>query len=139
MLSNLETETEKLIQIILMGQPELKAKLWLRQLTQLRQRVTLHYHLGPLDAEETAAYVRHRLHVAGANGGAAFFAPRALAKIYEHTRGVPRLINGLCDRALLTGYVSETQTIGPNVIDEVAGELPALIDEPVAATAEEEG
>ena len=68
MLSNLETETEKLIQIILMGQPELKPKLWLKELTQLRQRVTLHYHLTPLDMTETAGYVNHRLHVAGANG-----------------------------------------------------------------------
>src|SRR3989338_485455 len=130
MLSNLETETEKLIQIILMGQPELKAKLWLKELTQLRQRVTLHYHLTPLDEFETVAYISHRLHVAGANS-TPIFASDALPKIYQHTQGVPRLINGLCDRALLTGYVNETATIGPDIIDEVAGELPALIDEPI--------
>ena len=131
MLSNLETEQEKLIQIILMGQPELKSKLWLRELTQLRQRVTLYYHLGPLDACETAAYITHRLHVAGANG-APIFASSALSKIYDVTGGVPRLINGLCDSALLTGYVNEAKTIGLKIIDEVAGELPALIEEPVA-------
>src|SRR3989338_4291118 len=72
MLSNLETETDKLIQIILMGQPELKSKLWLKELTQLRQRVTLHYHLGPLDEFEAVAYVTHRLHVAGANSAPIF-------------------------------------------------------------------
>ena len=132
MLSNLETETEKLIQIVLMGQPELKAKLWLRELTQLRQRVTLHYHLGALDAQETAGYVTHRLQVAGANG-AAIFQPAALAQVYRHTKGVPRLINGLCDRALLTGYVNDTRTIGADIVNEVVRELPALTQDPVAA------
>ncbi|MBI4341866.1 MAG: AAA family ATPase, partial [Candidatus Omnitrophica bacterium] len=130
MLSNLETETEKLIQIILMGQPELKSKLWLKELTQLRQRVTLHYHLAPLDETETAGYIAHRMHVAGVNGTPVFAAP-ALAQIYRHTQGVPRLVNGLCDRALLTGYVNETKQIGPDVIDEAARELPALTSEPV--------
>ena len=132
MLSNLETETEKLIQIVLMGQPELKAKLWLKELTQLRQRVTLHYHLGALDAEETAGYVTHRLQVAGANG-AAIFQPAALTQVYRHTKGVPRLVNGLCDRALLTGYVNETRTIGADIVNEVVRELPALTQDPVAA------
>ena len=132
MLSNLETETEKLIQIILMGQPELKKKLWLGELTQLRQRVTLHYHLAPLDGFESAAYVTHRLQVAGANG-TPLFDSTTLPLIYEHTRGVPRLINSLCDRALLTGYVNDERTIDVNVINEVARELPAITREPVAA------
>ena len=130
MLSNLETETDKLIQIILMGQPELKSKLWLKELTQLRQRVTLHYHLAPLNEFETVAYISHRLHVAGANG-APIFGSDALPKIFHHTQGVPRLINGLCDRALLTGYVTEAKLIGADVIDEVSKELPALVSEPV--------
>lgn len=138
MLSNLETETEKLIQIILMGQPELKSKLWLKDLTQLRQRVTLHYHLGPLNAEETAAYVEHRLHVAGGNGSP-IFAKNALPKIFQCTHGTPRLINGLCDRALLTGYVSETRVVGPEIIEEVASELPALMDEPAVTAVELKG
>ena len=135
MLSNLETETDKLIQIILMGQPELQQKLWLKELTQLRQRVTLHYHLGPLNAEETGGYVAHRLHVAGANG-APIFAPEALARVYAHTQGVPRLINGVCDRALLTGYVQDAKTINHGIIDEVAQELPALTDRPAALAGE---
>ncbi len=132
MLSNLETETEKLIQIILMGQPELKQKLWLKELTQLRQRVTLHYHLPPLDEFEMVAYISHRLHVAGANG-IPIFNSRALPRIYHHTHGVPRLVNGLCDRALLTGYVTDATTIGPEIIDEVAAELPSLTQDAFAA------
>ena len=131
MLSNLETETEKLIQIILMGQPELKAKLWLKELTQLRQRVTLHYHLAPLDEYETVAYIAHRLHVAGANS-TPLFESTALPAIFHYSHGVPRLINGLCDRALLTGYVNEKKTISSAIVEEVAGELPALIEEPVS-------
>ena len=127
MLSNLETEREKLIQIILMGQPELKEKLWLKKLTQLRQRVSLHYHLGTLNEFETVAYVSHRLHAAGANG-ALIFESTSLPRIYHHTRGVPRLINALCDRALLTGYIQEVKSIGPGIIDEVASELPALVE-----------
>ena len=138
MLSNLETETEKLIQIVLMGQPELKAKLWLPKLTQLRQRVTLHYHLGPLNAVETVAYVDHRLHIAGANG-TPIFQPAALSAVFRHTQGVPRLINGLCDRALLTGYINETRTISTDIITEVAGELPSLAEESAGTTAEGEG
>ncbi len=131
MLSNLETETEKLIQIVLMGQPELKSKLWLRGLTQLRQRVTLHYHLAPLDEAETATYISHRMHVAGANGTPVFL-PEALKRIYMHTHGVPRLVNSLCDRALLTGYVNDSRRIDTQVIDEVAKELPALAAEPAS-------
>jgi general secretion pathway protein A len=130
MLSNLETETEKLIQIILMGQPELKSKLWLRSLEQLRQRVTVHYHLGPLDAAETAAYINHRLHIAGANG-TPIFNPSALAKVYEYTRGTPRLVNSLCDRALLTGYATDAKLITKEIIQDVVQELPALIQEPL--------
>ena len=136
MLSNLETETDKLIQIVLMGQPELQQKLWLKELAQFRQRVTLHYHLGPLDARDTGGYVAHRVHVAGANG-AAIFQPTALAKVFHYTRGVPRLINGVCDRALLTGYVQETKAIGAEIIDEVARELPALVQRPAANGADE--
>jgi len=130
MLSNLETETEKLIQIVLMGQPELKAKLWLRELTQLRQRVTLHYHLAPLDEADTTHYIDHRLHVAGANS-TPIFEGEAIAKIFQRTQGVPRLINSICDRALLTGYVNETKRISVDIVDEVVKELPALVDEPV--------
>ena len=128
MLSNLETEREKLIQIILMGQPELKQKLWLKQLTQLRQRVTLLYHLSALDEAEVGAYIMHRLRAGGSNQP--IFASETFARIYQLTQGVPRLINALCDRALLTGYVNEYQTIDNRMIDEAAAELPALMEQP---------
>ncbi len=130
MLSNLETETEKLIQIVLMGQPELQSKLWYKNLEQLRQRVTIHYHLTPLNAQETATYISHRMHVAGANG-TPIFLPDALAQIYERTKGVPRLVNSVCDRALLTGYVSDAKAITAGMVDEAARELPALGKGPV--------
>ncbi len=133
MLSNLETERDKLIQIILMGQPELKAKLWLKSLAQFRQRITLHYHLMPLDEMETAGYVHHRLHVAGAVDDGIFEA-EALRRVYRYTEGVPRLINALCDRALLTGYVNETKHISPAMIDEAATELPSLLINSAEAT-----
>ncbi len=132
MLSNLETEREKLIQIILMGQPELKDKLWLPQLAQLRQRVSLYYHLGPLDEQEVEAYITHRVHVAGGNSTPVFDAD-AFQRIFHYTQGVPRLINALCDRALLTGYVNESRLVGGKVIDEVAAELPSLTDRPMVA------
>jgi len=132
MLSNLETEREKLVQIVLMGQPELKTKLWLRGLSQLRQRVTVHYHLGALDEPETVGYVNHRLRVAGANGNGIFM-PEAYPAIFRRTRGVPRLVNAVCDRALLTGYVNETKTIRLEIIEDVAEELPSLMDHPAWA------
>ena len=97
-------------------------------MTQLRQRVTLHYHLGPLDEADTKAYIEHRLHVAGANG-TPIFNPEALHQVYHCSRGVPRLVNGLCDRALLTGYINEAKTVNASVITEVAGELPSLAEE----------
>jgi type II secretory pathway predicted ATPase ExeA len=88
-----------------------------------------------LDAEETAGYVQHRLHTAGGNG-AAIFTPEALSGVYRYTQGVPRLINGLCDGALLSGYVHEAKVIGSDIIEEVAGELPSLVETPsVTATA----
>ncbi len=127
MLSNLETETEKLIQIVLMGQPELKDILWLKKLTQLRQRVALYYHLKPLTLEEMNEYIDHRLKVANSSSEAVFTAD-ALERIYEYTDGVPRLVNSVCDRAFLTAFVSETRPIDSNMIDEVAAELPALSD-----------
>lgn len=127
MLSNLETETEKLIQIVLMGQPELKDILWLKKLTQLRQRVALYYHLQPLTLDEMREYIDHRLKVVNSSIEA-LFTPEAIERIYEYTDGVPRLVNSVCDRAFLTAFVSETRPIDSSMIDEVAAELPALSD-----------
>ncbi len=126
MLSNLETEKEKLIQIILMGQPELRDILALPELEQLRQRIAVYYHLDPLTEEETCNYIAHRLKVAGSNG-AVIFDDSALSKIYTYSGGVPRRINAICDRALLTGFIREQKTISSEVIDEVAKEINSIV------------
>jgi len=124
LLSNLETDTEKLIQIILIGQPEFREMLEQPRLLQLDQRVTVRYHLSPLSKEETGAYIRHRLAVAGAEDKIRF-SPDAVKRIGQCTRGVPRLINVLCDRALLMGYGQRTRDINKRMINpayaEVAG------------------
>ena len=104
LLSNLETDRQKLLQIVLIGQPELKRMLENRALRQLRQRITVRYHLTPLDYSETEEYIEHRMRVVGANG-APSFSPWALRRIYRYSGGVPRLINAACDKALLCGYV----------------------------------
>ena len=109
-LSNLETEKEKLLQIVLVGQSNLKDVLQKPELRQLDQRVSIRYDLKPLSKEETCAYVQHRLSVAG-GGAAVSFAPKALARVHRYTAGIPRLINLLCDRALLSGYSAHTNKI----------------------------
>ncbi len=106
LLSNLETDDRKLLQIVLIGQTELRKRLERRELRQLRQRITVRYHLGPIGREETEAYIFHRLTVAGSNGRPTF-SPAAIRAIHRHSRGVPRLINAVCDKALLAGYVED--------------------------------
>jgi len=112
LLSNLETETEKLIQIVLVGQPELVQILDRKDLRQLRQRIAVSYQLLEMDADDTARYVRHRLKVAGWQSGP-LFSEKALQLIYKFSGGVPRLINILCDRALLVAYGRDSMTISP--------------------------
>jgi general secretion pathway protein A len=104
LLSNLETDQRKLLQIVMIGQPELRLMLDQKELRQLRQRITVRYHLNPLTANETATYIDHRLHVAGANSSPTFD-QGALRRIYKYSRGIPRLINAICDKTLLCGYV----------------------------------
>ena len=104
LLSNLETDERKLLQIVLVGQPELRALLDAPGLRQLRQRITVRYHLGPLSREDTESYVRYRLRVAGANSRPVFSAG-AVRRIHRYSAGVPRLINAVCDKTLLCGYV----------------------------------
>jgi general secretion pathway protein A len=123
MLSNLETETEKLIQIILMGQPELKQKLGLSRLEQLRQRVAIYFHLSPLDFAETKDYVEHRLKVAS-DSKRKYFTDGALKLVYQFSKGVPRLVNQICDSAFITGFVDEAETINEKIMDEVMRESP---------------
>lgn len=104
MLSNLETYDQKLLQIILMGQPELSSKLKEERLRQFRQRVLVHYDLKPLNAREIERYITHRLTRAGSNGRVQF-TPRALGKIARSSMGVPRMINNICDKSLLATYI----------------------------------
>lgn len=123
LLSNLETDTEKLIQIVLMGQSELRDLLARHELRQLAQRVTARYHLSTLDAVETAEYVRHRLQVAG-GAGRVTFTRQALRAVYRASGGVPRLINLVCDRALLGGYVKAAREIDAATVRAAAREVP---------------
>ncbi len=123
LLSNLETEREKLLHIILVGQPELRDMLAQSGLAQLDQRVTLRWHLGPLSAEETVAYVRHRLRIAGAKRETLLFPVQSLRRVYRFSRGVPRLINTLCHRALLVGYTQEETRISPQIVRHAIREL----------------
>ena len=121
LISNLETDTQKLIQIVLIGQSELAEMLGRRELRQLAQRVTARYHLAPLSRQETDDYVRHRLAVAG-GAGKVSFAPRALAAVHRLSGGIPRLINLICDRALLAGYVRGTRVIEADMVRQAAAE-----------------
>ncbi len=110
LLSNLETDQHKLIQIILCGQPELKKRLSRPDLRQLKQRITVRYHIPPLTEQDTVMYIRHRLRVAGADGKL-LFKPGAVREVYRYSRGSPRLINAICDVALLAGYTARTWEI----------------------------
>lgn len=115
LISNLETETEKLIQILLLGQPELKRKLEHPSLVQLRQRIAMRYHLTALDQDEMQKYISHRMHVAGRHHRVRF-SSRALSMIYRYSGGVPRLVNLLCDRTLITAFTMDTNKIAANIV-----------------------
>jgi general secretion pathway protein A len=120
LLTNLETPTQKLLQIILLGQPELRGKLNKPELRQLAQRITARYHLTPLDRDETEAYVRHRIAVAG--GARLPFSRLGLRALYQRSGGVPRLINVIADRALMAGFAREQDQIGERLVDRAADE-----------------
>jgi general secretion pathway protein A len=121
LLTNLETPTQKLLQIILIGQPELRELLDRNDLRQLAQRITGRYHLNPLSREETKGYVRHRLRVAGATEE--IFTPGALGELHRLSGGIPRVINVACDRALLGAYTQETRKISAGLVRRAAGEV----------------
>ncbi|MFP4494751.1 MAG: AAA family ATPase [Halochromatium sp.] len=121
LLTNLETAKQKLLQIFLIGQPELREILASRALRQLNQRITARFHLNPLSARETAAYVDHRITVAGVQRP--LFSAAALREVYRRSRGVPRLINLICDRALLGAAVSRRLQVTPSIVRRAAREL----------------
>lgn len=115
LLTNLETETQKLLQILLVGQPELLKMIKSHELRQLEQRITARYHLTPLSQVELMRYINHRICCAG-GGGKVFFDPKAYKLIYRETKGYPRLINILCDKALMAAYVGETYVVSKNEV-----------------------
>jgi type II secretory pathway predicted ATPase ExeA len=122
LLTNLETATEKLLQIVLVGQPELSLKLNSPELRQLKQRISLRCTLDPLTLSETKEYIKTRLEIAGLPDQQ-IFADTCIAQIYRSSGGIPRLINTICDNALLTGYACDLETISVDIILEVAEDL----------------
>lgn len=122
MLSNLETDKEKLFQIILVGQPQLNDKLNTPDLYQLRQRIAVRFHINPLGRDEIEKYIHHRLKVAGSDGNIKF--PReSIERIFAYSNGVPRLMNLICDRALLTGFVMGSKVLTEGIIEKSVAEL----------------
>jgi len=119
MLTNLETFTEKLLQIVLVGQPELEQKLKQPQLRQLRQRLTLRAKTHPLSLDEAKAYIQQRLRIAG-SGGQEIFDADSLLAIHHYSRGIPRVINLLCEHCLVSAFVDQQKVVGPGVVDIVA-------------------
>ncbi len=121
LLTNLETSKQKLLQIILIGQPELRELLDRPEMRQIAQRITGRYHLEPLQKDDTRAYVSHRLRVAGAQSD--IFTKRAIDSLYKHSRGIPRLINVIADRALLAGYTKDQRRVDTKVVSAAAAEV----------------
>ena len=126
MFSNLETDKEKLLQIILVGQPQLREKLARPSLEQLRQRIGVRYHMMPLDIDEVSTYIEHRLRVAGLNGGLEWTTD-GTEEVYRCSKGIPRLINLICDRSLLACYIVRTKRVDGDLVrrsyQELSGEV----------------
>ena len=116
LLSNLETNSHKLIQIVLAGQPELEKRLDSPELRQLRQRITIRYHLPALTETEVAEYITHRLKMAGADETQVQFSGKAVEAVFKYSRGIPRMINAVCDSALMAAYVANARIVDPHCI-----------------------
>lgn len=121
-LTNLETSTEKLLQVVLCGQPELEEKLRQPHLRQLRQRITVRCRTNPLSLEETQGYVTERLKTAGATNGQ-IFSPEAVESIHRHSKGIPRVINVLCEHALITAFADQESTVTASQVEGVSREF----------------
>src|SRR5919109_1477755 len=121
-LTNLETSTEKLLQVVLSGQPELEEKLRQPHLRQLRQRITVRCKTSPLSLQETQGYIAERLRIAGASN-VQLFSPEAIERVYRHSRGIPRVINVLCEHALINCFADQQKTVTPDHIEGVAREF----------------
>jgi general secretion pathway protein A len=133
LLTNLETAEEKLVQIMLVGQPELDEKLDSNELRQLKQRIALRSQLQPLDMVETAGYIYRRLKLAGSETASSLLPVETIVEVFRYSRGVPRLINTICENGLITAYARQVKTVTPDIIEEIAvdfrlGEATALED-----------
>src|SRR6202167_4451625 len=122
LLTNLETSTEKLLQIVLTGQPELEEKLKRPELRQLRQRITLRCHTSPLSLEESFGYIAERLRIAGASGEP-IFSKEAIQTVHMYSRGIPRVVNLLCEHSLINAYVDSLRPVPAHMVEEVAREF----------------
>jgi general secretion pathway protein A len=131
LLTNLETSTEKLLQIVLAGQPELEHKLNQPELRQLRQRITLRAKTRQLTIEETQGYIHERLRIAGAEN-TELFSPEAVAAVYRYARGIPRVTNLLCEHALVSSFVDHRNPVPPEIVEEVARDFDLHIVDPIA-------
>ena len=131
LLTNLETATEKLLQIVLSGQPELEEKLKLPELRQLRQRIMLRCKTGPLTKEQTQEYIEERLRIAGANS-TPIFSAAAMDMVHLYSLGVPRVVNLLCEHSLVNGFVEQQRPVGPKIVEDVAREFQLDEVEPIA-------
>jgi general secretion pathway protein A len=123
LLTNLETSQQKLLQIVLAGQPELDLKLDSHDLRQLKQRIALRCHLNPLTLNETMEYMARRLKIAGAPGANEIFSRPAVEEVFRQSRGIPRLVNTICENALLAGYAKHASTITSEIVESVARDL----------------
>ena len=130
LLTNLETEDQKLLQILLVGQPELDDKLDSPNLRQLKQRVALRSHLQPLDSKETTGYIHRRLQLAGCSYPSMLFPPETIAAVHQHSQGLPRLINTVCENALIAGYSRQMRSISPEIVDDIARDFRLGIQTP---------
>lgn len=126
LISNIETDDRKLLQIVLMGQPELRDRLNSPRLKQLRQRITVRYHLAPLTRTEVGQYIQHRLALAGSRGAPTFTFP-AIWRVFGYSQGIPRLVNALCDKALLAGFVERSYKINYWMVGRAIRELEGQI------------
>src|SRR5947209_12615762 len=134
LLTNLETSTEKLLQIVLSGQPEFEEKLNLPQLRQLRQRIMIRCKTGPLTKDQTHDYILERLKIAGATpSGQPIFSPAAVETVHLYSLGIPRVVNLLCEHALINAYVEQQRPIQPKIIEDVAREFQLDQVEPTAS------
>src|SRR3984957_8947813 len=140
LMTNLETAEDKLLQIVLVGQPELDEKLDSIDLRQLKQRIALRGHLGPLDAEETREYIERRLQIAGADSRREpIFPSETIAAVFRHSRGLPRLINSISENALIAAYARQLPAVSPEIVNDVAREFRLDVISPPAVESRANG